>query len=746
MRSVGANARRKEGPEKVCGTAQYVDDYDIPRALFGVTARSQVPAGRIIAVRFDPAFPWSECVIADARDIPGKNAVHLLGDDQPLLADGVIRHALEPVILIAHPERATAWAALNHVRFEVSAEEPVLTMEDSLAKKRVIWGTDNIFKTIAIKKGDAAAALAKAPIVVEGEYRVHHQEQAYIENQGMAAWFEDDGTLVVMGSLQCPYYVHKALQPIFALPPEKVRVMHAVTGGGFGGKEEYPNMLAGHAALLALKAKRPVKMIYDRSEDMLATTKRHPAIVRHRTGLTKDGRLLAQEIDIVMDGGAYMTLSPVVLSRGILHATGPYQCADVSILARAVATNTPPNGAFRGFGAPQTLFAVEMHWEKIAARLNISSMSLRRANAVRIGSVLATGQVLKESVSALSVLAATVKRVGWSATRRAHAKWNKNPRNPSRRGLGLSLIHHGAGFTGNGEVYLKSRAGVSIDRAGRVRILAGSTEMGQGASSTLAQIVADALGLSYDAVSVERPDTATVPDSGPTVASRTTMVVGGLLRRAALDLLMAMTKISGRPPKGPAAFARAARHLCGDASERRFLAEYERAPGQNFDDQNYVGDAYGTYGYAACAVELEVDKATYEVKLLRVVTAQDVGKAINPSVVSGQIVGGSVQALGWALLENCVYKDGILQNPRLSDYVIPTALDVPDIDAIIIENPYSNGPYGAKGVGEMPMDGPGPAVAAAILDATGLFFSSLPILPERIQEAYDEANAEKVLA
>ncbi|MDE2292834.1 MAG: xanthine dehydrogenase family protein, partial [Elusimicrobia bacterium] len=522
MRSVGTDAPRKEGSEKLRGAARYVDDLPLAGCLHGVTVRSQVPAGRVKAVHFDPAFPWGEYVVADARDIPGKNAVHLLGDDQPLLADGVVRHAFEPVALLAHADRAKAYAALAHVRVEVEPEAPVLTMEDSLARKRVIWGEDNVLKTITIKKGDAAAALAKADVVVEGVYRTPHQEQAYIEPQGMAAWFAEDGTLTVQGSLQCPYYIHKALQPLFALPADKVRVIHAATGGGFGGKEEYPNMLAGHAALLALKAKRPVKMVYDRAEDMLATTKRHPAVVRHRTGLTRDGKLVAQEIDVVMDGGAYMTLSPVVLSRGILHAAGPYECPNVSILARAVATNTPPNGAFRGFGAPQTLFAAELHWERIAAALGKDSVALRRANALRPGSAMPTGQVVSESVSAVQVLDETVKRARWAATRRAHARWNKDARRPTWRGLGLALVHHGAGFTGNGEVYLKSRAGVAVDRAGRVRVLAGSTEMGQGASSTLAQIVAEVLGLPYAQVEVEEPDTARVPDSGPTVASRTT--------------------------------------------------------------------------------------------------------------------------------------------------------------------------------------------------------------------------------
>ena len=355
---VGRNSRRREGPEKLCGVAKYVDDYAPPGCLFGATLRSTIACGRIRSVTLDPAFPWHEYVVATADDIPGANYVALIENDQPLLAKDRVRHLMEPILLVAHGVRAKAYAALAHVRVDYEEEAPLLDPEQS----------KTVFKTFHIERGAVEAALATADVVVEGEYRLPHQEQAYIETNGAAAWFEADGTLVTLGSLQCPHYVVKALKAAFGLPDEKVRVIQAVTGGGFGGKEEYPNVICAHAGLLARKAGRPVKIIYDRHEDMAATTKRHPALVRFRSGATRDGRLVGQDVEILMDGGAYVTLSPVVLSRGTLHATGPYDCPNVRIRSRVVATNTPPNGAFRGFGAPQTLFAAEMQMERLAHR------------------------------------------------------------------------------------------------------------------------------------------------------------------------------------------------------------------------------------------------------------------------------------------------------------------------------------------------------------------------------------------
>jgi CO/xanthine dehydrogenase Mo-binding subunit len=661
--------------------------------------------------------------------------VLLIERDQPLLAEREVRHREEPILILGHADRAKAYEALKHVTvlYDVG-EAPVLTMEDS----------DQVFKELRIDKGDLEAGFREADVIIEGEYRVPHQEQAYIETNGIAAWEEKDGTLVILGSMQCPYYVHKAMLELFPRPEEKIRVVQAATGGGFGGKEEYPNLVAGHAALLALKAKRPVKIVYDRLEDMRATTKRHPARIRHRTGVKKDGKLVAQDIDVLMDGGAYVTLSPVVLSRGVLHASGAYECPNVRVQGRVVATNTPPNGAFRGFGAPQTLFAAEMHMEKIASRLSMDAVALRRKNLFREGSVTATGQLLRESVGAGEVLDRALQESRYAEKKAACIRWNRTARNPSWRGVGPAVVFHGAGFTGSGEVYLKSRAAVSLTREGALRVEAASTEIGQGTTSILAQIAADALEVPYEWIQVAVPDTGSVPNSGPTVASRTCMIVGGLLKRSAEKLRAAIEKRGLRWPPSSNALRKAARDLCGEASHFGFVEEYEKPSEVSWDDQTYRGDAYSVYGYAAMVVELEIDKLTFEVKVRDVVTAQDVGKAINPLLVEGQILGGTVQGIGYALLENVVFHDGVMANAQFTNYTIPTALDTPDITVAIVEKPYSRGPFGAKGVGELPMDVPAPAIAAAIHHATGLLLTELPLLPERIARAFhDRAHRQR---
>ncbi|MCR4296647.1 MAG: xanthine dehydrogenase family protein molybdopterin-binding subunit [Elusimicrobia bacterium] len=722
--SVGKNEPRRDGPAKLTGRALYLDDVSIPGCWHGVTVRSTIPHGRIRSITYDPAFPWNECVVVTAKDIPGKNLVALIEHDQPLLADGVVRHREEAIVLIAHADRATAYEAAKRVKIEYEPLPPVLDMEKS----------DKVFKSYLIERGDLDAGFAAADVVVEGEYRTPSQEQAYIENNAIAA-YERDGVLIVTGSLQCPYYVLKAMKQIFDRGEDKIRVIQTVTGGGFGGKEEYPSMLAGHAALLALKAGRPVKIVYDRHEDMAATTKRHPALVRHRTGLSKDGRLLAQDIEVVMDGGAYATLSAVVLSRGTLHAAGAYECPNVRVRSKVVMTHTPPNGAFRGFGAPQTLFAVELHWEKIADALKIDSLTLRQRNIFKLGSTTATGQILLESVGAEECLQKTVKNSKYVSKRKEYDRWNKNKNNKTWKGIGLSVCHHGAGFTGSGEVYLASRAGIALTKEGGLIVLAASTEIGQGTNTMFAQVAADALGAPASWFSVETPDTHKVPDSGPTVASRTCMIVGGLVSRATHELKRAFENEYGRIPRTPADLKKAAAVLCQGAPARRFEVQYEKPPEVTWDDATYRGDAYGVYSYAAIAVDLEIDKLTFAVRLVKVTTAQDIGKAINPLLAEGQIIGGSTQGLGWALLEEPIFKDGGMINNQLTNYVIPTSLDTPPFQVLLVEKPYTRGPFGAKGVGELPMDIPGPAVAAAVKHATGRLIPTLPHTPERISRA-----------
>src|SRR4051794_29813837 len=387
---------RREGPAKMTGAAKYTDDLVFPGAWYGITIRSTEAHARLVAIEPDPDVDWSKVVLATAADIPGENVVSLIKDDQPLLVPvgGEIQHHAEPVALLAAPDRETLRQLKGRIRLVTELLPPVFDPERS----------DHTFAQYDVSAGDLALGFAGADLIVEGEYRVGHQEQLYIEGQAMIAVPGDDGGIVIHGSMQCPYYVHKALKRALRMTSVQARVIQEETGGGFGGKEEFPSVLALHASLLALKAKRPVRMIYDRHEDIAATTKRHPAVVRHRTGVTNDGRLVAQDIEVVMDGGAYCTLTPVVLSRGVLHAGGPYRCPNVRLRGKATRTNTPPNGAFRGFGAPQVEFATETHLNRIAERLGLSPLVIRRRNVYHPGDVTPTGQTLRDSVAGEEVL------------------------------------------------------------------------------------------------------------------------------------------------------------------------------------------------------------------------------------------------------------------------------------------------------------------------------------------------------
>ena len=731
-RARGVAPLRREGPAKLTGAAKYTDDLVFPGAWYGLTVRSTDAHARFVALDLDPVFDWSTIVVATSADIPGDNIVSSIKSDQPILVPvgGEIQHHAEALALLAAPDRATLRAARRHVRVRTDPLPPVFDPLES----------EHEFAHYAIGVGDVDGALAAADLILEGEYRVGHQEQLYIENNAMIAVPREDGGVAVHGSLQCPYYVHAALKRGLALDDEQAQVVQAETGGGFGGKEDFPSVIGLHAALLARKAGRPVRMIYDRHEDIAATTKRHPAIVRHRTGVTLDGRLIAQDIEVIMDGGAYCTLTPVVLSRGALHSGGPYRCPNVRIRARATRTNTPPNGAFRGFGAPQVEFAAETHLNRIAEILELSPLEIRRRNIYRPGDVTPTGQVLRDSVAAEEVLERAAEaaeferlRTRLRSARRGRDGSGTIPGSPLRTGtermasgIGLALAWHGAGFTGSGEVHLASVASVELTAAGEIRILTASTEMGQGTKTILPQLVAEALGVPFDAVEIAPQDTAFVPDSGPTVASRTSMVVGGLLIRAAQRLRAQVEAATG------GRFAETYRDHAASHGAIRIDQRFEPYPGVPFDDATYTGDAYPAFGWAACVARVDVDLDTGEVHVRDVVAADDIGRVIHPILAEGQVEGGTLQAVGYATIEEIKLRDGRYLNDRLATYIIPTALDAPRISTILVEAPFGSAPHGAKGVGELPMDVGAPAVVAAIADATGVWISDLPASPERI--------------
>jgi CO/xanthine dehydrogenase Mo-binding subunit len=730
---VGSSTLRKEGRDKVSGRARYIDDLSFPNMWYGATVRSRIPRGRIKAIRFAPEMAWEEFVVVSAKDIPGKNYIALIESDQPCLVDSVVNHPEEAILLVAHPDRHLLPKAVAAVSIEYEPLEAVFTIEQSEQKDEIIWGADNTFKSFLIEKGDVDSVWAKADYIVEGEYFTGAQEQLYIETQGVIAQFDAERGLTVWGSLQCPYYVHKALMALAGLPEDKVRVVQTETGGAFGGKEEYPSMIAAHASLLAMKAGRPVKIIYDRGEDMAATTKRHPSRTRHRTAVRKDGKILGGEIELVIDGGAYVTLSPVVLSRATIHAGGPYYWPHVRVRTKAVATNTPPYGAFRGFGAPQALFAIERHMDRIARTVNLSPVEIRRRNFLQPGQATTTEQVIDESIDLGKLLDRALELADYDAKRKRFRK--QNQLGSERKGMGIAAFLHGAGFTGSGERYLSSVVGVEGSADGGVRILVSSTEFGQGTNTVLCQIAAEALGLGYDDVTIAQPDTMEVPNSGPTVASRTAMVVGKLVASAALGVKQTLVG-AGLLKEAYTAeeFRAACRKYVAAHGTLRSLARYQQPKGIFWDDQKYRGEAYAAFAWAIYVAEVAVDLATYSARVDDFVALQEIGRVMNPVLARGQIVGGVTQGIGFALYEKVEWQDGRMANNQMTNYIIPTSADVPSIRVFFEELGNRHGAFGAKGIGELPMDGPAPAVVNAIEDALGIPFDTVPLLPEKIFE------------
>ena len=731
---IGRALPRKEGREKVTGAARYVDDLAFPGMIYGATVRSPAARGRIKEIRFGDGIPWKEFTIVTAKDIPGKNHVELILRDQPYLAADVVNHPEEPVLLLAHPSKYVLEQARRAITIEIEPLPAVFTLEDSFAKKQVIWGEDNIFKKYVMEKGDVDPAFERDDVViVEGEYRTGAQEQLYIETNGMIAQAVPGESVTVWGSMQCPYYVHKALVPLLGLAPHKIRVIQAETGGGFGGKEEYPSMIAGHAALLSWKAGVPVKLIYDRAEDMVATTKRHPSRTRIRTAATRDGKLLAQDIEFVLDGGAYATLSAVVLSRGTIHAPGPYVCPNVRVRSYAVATNAPPHGAFRGFGAPQSTFAMERHLNKVARAVGLLPEELRRRNFVSWGQTTATGQLISEPVELPRLMERAFAMTDFERKTKVFAEQNHGSR--FKRGIGFASFMHGAGFTGSGEEYLASVAAAEITREGKVRVLVANTEIGQGTNTVFSQIAADALSVDFERIEIAQPDTGRVPNSGPTVASRTTMVVGKLVEGAVLALKQTLQS-SGVLADAYTSdeFGAACANYLAQRGSLRTSVQYQPPPGIRWDDQKYQGDAYGTYAWAVYVAEVTVDTLTCEVQVDDFVAAQEVGRVVHPVLAAGQIEGGVAQGIGYALSEHVVWRDGRMANGQMTNYVMPTAMDVPTIRVHFDEAPYAYGPGGAKGIGELPLDGAAPAVANAIEAALGVSVDEIPCTPEMLME------------
>ena len=739
-RIVGSSVPRKEGVEKLTGRARYVDDIERANMWHGATVRSTVARGLIRSIRFDPKIDWSEFAVVTAADIPGKNHIQLIIADQPCLADGRVNHCEEAIVLLAHENKQKLRAAVAAVLVEYDPLPAVFTIEESERQNAIVWGEDNILKSFLLEKGNVDEVWDVAAHIIEGEYRTGAQEHLYIENNGVIAEYSAAEGVTVWGSLQCPYYVHKSLMAVFGLPEDMVRVIQTETGGAFGGKEDFPSVIGSHAALLAMKAGRPVKMIYDRMEDLAATPKRHPSRTRHRTALDASGQLLAMDIDLATDGGAYSTLSSTVLSRATLHSCGPYVCPNVRVRSRAWATNTVPYGAFRGFGAPQATFAIERHMDEIAAAIGIDPVELRRKNFLQDGMTTATQQEMREPVILDRLLNRVLAESDYHARKSRFER--ENPQRAVKRGMGIAAFFHGSGFTGSGERNLNSLAGVDVTPDRQVRVLVSSTEFGQGTNTILPQIAAEAIGLEAADVVMAPPDTRVVPNSGPTVASRTAMVVGKLIERASLQLVQMLRRHAGlRHEFTPDEFFAACERYRDAHDEVVSLCRYEPPPNIFWDDQRYRGEAYPAYAWSIQVAQVAVDTVTYSAEVEEFWAVQEVGRVLNPVLAGGQVEGGIAQGIGYALYEKVQWQNGRMTNNQMTNYIMPTAEDVPPIHIYFEEIPFQHGGFGAKGIGELPHDGPAPAVLNAIRDATGVSFDTIPLMPEDMLLKFAAASA-----
>lgn len=738
---IGTSPPRPDGEPKACGSLPYADDFQVEGMFWGATLRSPHAHAQIRSLRWRQDLAPDGAVVVTAADLPGPNGVMLHNDDWPILAESHVHHVGEPVALVAAPSKAAARAALQAFEIEYLPLAPVLDFEQAAGKPPIY--------ELNLEQGDVEQALSAADLVVDGVFNTGHQEHIYIECQAMTAWLEQGGRAVVKGSMQCPYFVHKSLRHALGLDDDKVRVIATPVGGGFGGKEDYPSLLALHALLLARACGRPVRIVYDRHEDIIATTKRHPSRISHRTGVDRRGALQAMDIEILLDGGAYTTLSPVVLSRAVLHATGPYRCPNVRIRGRVLRTHTATNGAFRGFGAPQAQFAAERQIDRVGRRLGLDPVEIRLRNVLEPGDTLPTGQRLDESTAARLCLETVAQqtdfRSRWQQIEQHRRQIEDGEPHP---GLGLSLYFHGAGFTGNGERTLNSTVKAHLLDDGRVEVLTAAVDMGQGCVVLFPMLACEATGLAAEDVVLAEVDTAGVPDSGPSVASRTSMIVGSEVARAVKGVCEQVMQWWS-DTQGLSESPRLERGAVTAGDERRSFREiakeylrehdgleiecrHEPPVWQVFDEQTYQGVAYPTYAWGADVVEIEVDPDTLEVRLQKATAVCEVGRVLHPTLCRGQIEGGTLQALGWALMEEIKLEEGRYLNDRLATYIIPTFKDSPKIEVQLLERPWQGGLLGAKGVGELPMDGGAPAAAAAVENAIGVVVDTIPVTPERL--------------
>ena len=751
--SIGRSINRVDALTKVTGREKFIDDYTYTNQLHGAVLRSPYARARIVSIDATEAMnlPGVTDVLTH-KDIRGKNEIEVIFKDLPALAEDEVRYVGDSVALVAAETREIAYEALKHIKVEYEVLPPVLDMMTAMDPQtpRIHKDINYFNRDVVIKGRDPEEVFDECFFVIEKEYTTSYQEHAYLETQGMIAVPESDGGITVYGSMQCPFYIQIAVAAVLDLPFSLVKIIQTTVGGGFGGKEDIPSQVAVQAALMAQKTGRPVKLVLNREEDITAMTKRHPSYTKIKIGVDKEGHILAGQAYLILDSGAYSTITPAVLGRAATHLLGAYRCPNVNVESYAVVTNKVPTGAFRGFGAPQGQFPIECLMDIIAQKVGLDPAEIRRRNILILNDKTITGQVIDSSIGALEAFDITVSESEYFKKREQNKEWNKN--SYIKKGIGLATVIYGVGLESFGFHHKKAGSFMQIYPDGSAVFAVGTVDMGQGMITVLTQIVSQALGIKVEKIRMLPTDTSRVPDSGPTVASRSTTMSGNSLLDAAKPLTETMAQVASEMMgvnkdeiefvDGLARTSKKSMKLdlvineCHHRKLKMVSTGYYTPPKLQRDRETGQGDAYMTYTFSSNVAEVEVNTITGEVNFTKFFCTDDVGKAINPRLVEGQIEGGTVQGGGYALLEQ-IYHDanGKILNNSLSTYIIPTSKDVPEIKSKFIEMTYPRGPYGAKGFGELPLIGVAPAVINAIYDATGVRLDTIPALPEKVLKA-----------
>lgn len=749
-RYVGKSIPRNDVLYKVRGKAKYAANLTMPGMLHGKFVRSTHPYARIrrIDVSKVKDLEGVRCILT-ADDIPeDRLLIGSLTNDQPILAKSVVRHVGEPLVAIAAETVEIAELAVSLVEVDYEPLEPILSPTAALKPDAAkLHEGGNVIANLQNVRGDINVGFAAADIVVEDTFTNEPIEHSYLEAQAGLAFIDEDGVLTLMCSTQYPHYHHKQLSRVTGLPLDKIRVIQTVVGGAFGGKID--NTIECASTFMALKTRRPVKMVLEPHEVFTATTKRHAMTIKHRLGATKDGRFTALDIDILADGGAYASYSLIVAGRCIVHAALPYDIPNVRAHMTTTYTNNVTAGAMRSFGIVKLAFATETQINKIADALGMSPIEIRRRNAVENGTKTVTGQVLqavafKKTLDAIEPIYEARKRELAVAA----------PDGSVKRGLGVASLGYGIGYSG---VRNPSTARLEVRKDGLVIANCGTPDIGPGSDTTLAQIAAEAAGIHMSRVRVVSGDSTKTDDSGPTSASRTTYFSGNAAMMAGRDFNRKFCELAAKALGVPIEEVRLendqviARNesfafekvcaLIGDALDT-IKAYGVFNPDSQLDFVTFKGNPYPTYTYATQLAEVEVDTDTGKISVPRYWAAHDAGKIVNPIGAEGQIEGGVVMGLGMALWEKIVRRDGYVQNPGMRDYLLPGSKDVPtQIETIFVENNDETGPFGAKGVAEASLIPVPAAVAAGLHMATGVWARSMPMDSETVLNLMQKANA-----